>query len=230
MRRYFIENWRKDVQMFIIMLGLTAFFSFLSYVFYILLFLIFMILYAGRIFGMLGKASSGIHYLLIPATTAEKLVTNILLANIYYYLVLMLAAVGGVGLGTLLLAWIFSPQYAIDALHNDLLFFLEKFSPVSHVFYLNTCIIAMLIFSSVYFRKKAIVKFFLTGFVLVLFFTIFDTFLISQSYNPDMPFFDNDLLPHLSDFGQQLLWFIIPIVLTIYFWILSYLRLRETEA
>ena len=93
---YFIENWRRDLVSYFLVLAGCAFMMSLRYVSevsagfpYVNSSMDFWMVFAAFVlvsylFRHLSKTSSSIHYLTIPASTGEKVVANMLLANVYY--------------------------------------------------------------------------------------------------------------------------------------------------
>ena len=61
-----------------------------------------MLVYPSRVFNSLYQSSSRIHYLLIPASNNEKVLSSMLLVNIYYVFGMMICLFSGVFLGMLL--------------------------------------------------------------------------------------------------------------------------------
>ena len=100
-KRYFIENGRKDINSFLLIVLIIAFVSFLSVSgsisdsMLVFLLLIMGIIYAGKIFGVFKPAGKAIHYLTIPASTAEKTIANGLLAFVYYNIFLVVSLLLG---------------------------------------------------------------------------------------------------------------------------------------
>ena len=83
LKRYFIENKQRELTfwgiatvVFMIMHQSQAVTMFLFIAGFI---------FASRTFKIFGFTPGGMHYLLIPATHLEKLVTNILLSTVYYF-------------------------------------------------------------------------------------------------------------------------------------------------
>ena len=111
LKRFFVENSQKELTFWAISLvifmliqnptGVGMFITISGFVF------------ASRMFNSFGYTPGGMHYLLIPATHLEKLVTGILL-SVFYFLICILACyfVGGT-LGTQLGNLIFGTDNSI---------------------------------------------------------------------------------------------------------------------
>jgi len=230
--KYFIENWKRDMSNFLI-LFIIAGFSGYDGGFYLskIIFVILAIIYAGRIFGMLGYKPKGMNYLLIPASAGEKTLVNLILVNIYYLAALYICYILGFLFGDLIHTFIHGDVFSLDSVRNAASFDYTTILP------LLLCE-SILIFGSVYFKRKAIIKtvlylfcFFLLIMVvdssLVYFFTenhsIVDstnTYYLEKSFTGGSGFF--------SEYGKI---FAIggTIFFTLFFWVLSFLRLKETE-
>lgn len=98
---YFIENWKTDLFQFGILAAIVLFGMLTSNLggndnnIPVVVSSILLMIYPERLFRNLHGASSKIHYLSIPASTGEKLLVNMLLANIYMVALAVLAC--GVG-------------------------------------------------------------------------------------------------------------------------------------
>jgi len=98
--RYFLENKKKDILTFSMFILISIFCGATNSteVGYFL-FIILLLLYSGRVFEMLKHPSTGGHYLMIPASLGEKVLTGIILTNIYYLGSLWIIINGGIFLG-----------------------------------------------------------------------------------------------------------------------------------
>ncbi|HOS15941.1 MAG TPA: hypothetical protein PKX15_02845 [Bacteroidales bacterium] len=222
LNRYFIENWKKDLYVGLVLL-VIAFVSNPMAEFSSFVYMVMVLLYTSRIFSNLAYKESAQHYLMIPASTTEKLITNIFLSHIYYVLLLLAFLV----LGILLRALILAPYCDESLCYTFLKFKFNSFNFASYLSFLSFQ--SILAFGSVYFRKNAFIKTLLILSAFFFFLTILVIFIIRMNVgsmtllveefdyyvrNPNL----NYLIPS-----------IISIVFTCFFWILSYFRLRETE-
>jgi hypothetical protein len=243
-KRYFAENkhrelsfWGSVIVVFMIMHQPTS----IEIFFYISGFI-----FAARMFKIFSYTPGGMHYLLIPATHLEKLVTGILLSTVYFFIMLIITYSVGSILGTTLGNTIFGTNNPISLnllqidsisevwgykvklmgnnvdIHNGILSIFFNFALIQSVFILG----------SVYFKKNAIGRTFLT----VIFFTILIgllevlifrlTFgqlsLVGQSFN--MSISGDNLFPGFEQAGKIVKYVIIP-----FFWVVAYFRLTEKQ-
>jgi len=169
-----------------------------------------------------GNELRGMNYLMRPANTGEKLITNILLVHIYITTFLLLSGLFGIFIAELLSAHQTRIPLITDV--RDLLTarrFWEILFAVQSFF----------IFTSIYFKKNAILKTLL--FLAILFFVSLIIFIIGDKLNKIcfvphfMPLFDflfNRLL-----IEYEWIFHLFNYVVIAFFWGLSYLRLKRTE-
>ena len=221
---YFIENWKTDLFQFGILAAIVLFGTLTSNSggtysnIPVAISSIMLMIYPERLFRNLHGASSKIHYLSIPASTGEKLLVNMLLANIYMVAVVVLACVVGYGLAHLY--WI---MRGFDvAFHHG-----------PHIYPSGVLFIYMLLsvffFGSIYFRKRTTLSTFgvglligviwVNGMMLVPKGAAFHDYVWSLDYSVD-----------ISEKVEETLLYVLMGVMIVYFYALSFLRLRETEA
>ena len=225
-KRYFSENWKKDVIVAAIIFAvemLTSLKQEASSVSWFLLFVFFM-LYSGRIFGMLGKPQRAINYLMLPASGCEKLTANLILSHFYYPILLVVASCLGIWASSFLCYFIYDEF---------------TFKSIDFVYINGTCGIwytvlfllltnAIMMFGSVYFRKAAVIKTLLceAAFFVALMMVFSGIWLISSRNGFVIRSIDQ--LP-----AEWILNVIVSAVMLVeiaFFWLLSYFRLKETEA
>lgn len=235
LKRFFVENSQKELTFWAISLvifmliqnpaGVGMFISISGFVF------------ASRMFNSFGYTPGGMHYLLIPATHLEKLVTGIILST-FYFLVCILACyfVGG-SIGTELGNLIFGTNNNIhyQLFENQSMLGSEYKSMPEMINMLVSFVIIQSVFllGSVYFKKNIIGKTMLTiiglGIIIailevILFKLNFDsTSLLSQNINIQL--FDTESMFPGSDIAGQ----IIKYATAPFFWVVSYFRLTEKE-
>lgn len=237
LRLYFIENWKKDL---LWVFGLTCLITFLIVqtnpgpyhsLIELLVAAVFLLSFPDRLFNNLGNPSQRIHYLMIPASTTEKVVTNILLANVYAVLGVAISVFVG-----------YSLSYLVLELRNipTLPDYMARYAELADW---GTCgwisfetAISVFFFGSIYFRKKGFYKTagivsavgmaFLSLFVLVLWLNLASTAdLDFTNYSWEISMF-YDVPSRLV----ELLYIIANIIFIIFFFGLSFLRMKETEA
>ncbi|MFA7103158.1 MAG: hypothetical protein WC142_08200 [Bacteroidales bacterium] len=219
LNRYFIENWKKDLYVGLVLL-VIAFVSnpiagFSSFVYIVMI-----LLYTGRIFGNLAHKASAQHYLMIPASTNEKLITNIFLSHIYYVLLLSVFLV----LGILLRALILAPLCDDTSSCTFLIPYISFASYLSFLLFQS-----ILVFGSVYFKKNAFIKTLLSLSAFFFFLTMLVIFIIRMNVGSMTRLAEEFDYYVRNPYPSYLIPSIISIVFTCFFWILSYFRLRETE-
>ena len=236
-KRYFAENKQRELSflgivivVFMLMHDITA----IGMFFYISGFI-----FAARMFKIFSYTPGGMHYLLIPATHLEKLVTAILLSTVYFFIMLLVSYSIGNTLGTTLGNLIFNMQNPVSL---DL-FQLESISKVWGTrvisqrslisIFLNFALIqSIFLLGSVYFKKNAIGRTFLT----IIFFTIliglleililrvtFGSFSITGQ-NMNLYISGDNLFPGFEQAGKIVKYLMIP-----FFWVVAYFRLTEKQ-
>ena len=233
LKSYFIENWKTDLFQFgilaaIVLLGIIQ--NGGGYVrFSIFCMFIFLIIYPERLFRNLHSNSPKIHYLSIPASNGEKVVTNMLLANIYYVVGLVVACAIG-----LVLAHLYLTAHGYQGVMLNSGSFLTGTGIL-----LIYAVLAVFFFGSVYFRKRTTLSTIgvsmLIGlaFILLLSLVVWVNGLILIP--KDAAFHDfiwNFSFANLriTDRMVKITASILMGVAIVYFYALSFLRLRETEA
>lgn len=221
--RYFAENRNKDLFSFGVIFVLSIFFNYFGdgdFVFTILSLLI--LIFAGSIFNKMNMANFSIHYLTIPASPVEKLTVQSILAILYYPIIGYSVYFLGSLIGELLGAETFSWSNFINSatIWPEIPGFLWMFFGLS-----------LLMFGSIYFKKNSILLTFLVIAGLGMALMIIDGSIFYI-------FAKNRELTNVNfEFGYQLnsdaVTFItmgvLPILGTVYFWVLSLIRLKETE-
>jgi len=243
-KRYFIENrqrelsfWGIAIVVFMIMHQSTS----VEIFFYISGFI-----FAARMFKIFTYTPGGMHYLLIPATHLEKLVTNILLSTIYFFIMLILVYSVGTILGTTLGNTILGTTNPISFdllqmdtisevwgnnvksmgnivdIHNGILSIFLNFALLQSVFLLG----------SAYFKRNAIGKTFLTiitlsiviGIIEILFFKLtFKSFSLTRQ-NMSLSISGDNFFSGIDQVITIVKYSLIP-----FFWLVTYFRLTEKQ-
>lgn len=224
-KRYFIESGKKDIHSFLLIVLIIAFVSFLSVSGSIsgsmmcFLLLLMGIIYAGRIFGIFQTAGKTIHYLTIPASTAEKTIANGLLVFIYYNILLIVSLLLGNIIGGVahkLLDSSYTYQFYMPFDFDDLLLLLLMES--------------VYMFGSICFKNHAVIKTSLVIISVFLFFIILGTFIIGQQFN----YYGEKSFELSEEFFNsinfELIEYCLSAFLFIFFNFMTWLRLRKTEA
>lgn len=227
-RQYFIENWRTDLFQFGILAAVVFFAAIMSassnLSFPLFVSCIFLMIYPERLFRNLHSNSPKIHFLSIPASNSEKVVTNMLLANFYYVVGLVLASALGLALAHLYL--LVRGAEGIS---------LYSFMGAEKVFSIYA-MLSVFFFGSIYFRRRTTLSTFgvclLIGIVwsMLVGLTMWLNSLVflpeTSGYTYNWNFGHTDIESRLAESVPYLF----SIGVMIYCYALSFLRLRETEA
>ena len=224
-RRYFIENGRKDITTFVLIVLIITFISFISVSGSIgdsmMVFILFLMgfLYASRIFNILQPVGKAIHYLTIPASTAEKTIANGLLVYIYYNILLIVALLLGNFLGGIAhkllfpeYHYIFYMPFSLDNLISVLVFE------------------SIFLFGSIYFKQRAAIKTALVIFAVFLFFIILDVAIVGNHFMHSNPENFKEAEGMFNSINGELIEYTVSILTFLFFNFMTWLRLRETEA
>jgi len=233
LRLYFIENWKRDViWTFGILCLATLLFVQMNPREYsnapeIIVAVIFLAITPDRLFKNIGRASQRIHYMMIPATSKEKIVTNILLANIYMVLGIAISIFVG-----------YSLSYLILELRNipDLPSYMERYASLGTW---DLCgwltfeaALSIYFFGSIYFRRKGFIK--TIGVCAALGITFFLLYILVIGLNARCtlgPASADWISYNLSIYDSlEPLYIVGNIIAIIFFYGLSFLRMKETEA
>ena len=231
LKRYFLENWKVDVIMASIIFAIETFSSLQaerSAISFSII-LVFLIIFSGQIFSILGKPQGAMNYLMLPASTGEKLATNIILTHFYYPILLIAVSCLGILASSFVCALIYQ-----DGLTLKHIFLFQMFDNSAKVIWLTILFTflcnAVTTFGSIFFRRKAAIKT-----ILCVFAFMFILFILSMIIVLSVISSESVLLMfvnYIKDSSTAILVFssVVMILLVAFFWILSYLRLRETEA
>lgn len=238
---YFTTNWRKDLYEFLIMIAIMIFCmltgggaSLAFFVAYILI-----CIYPSRIFKNLYQPSSRMMYLTLPATNTEKVTTGIALVNVYYMLVMFVALTLGFILG-------YGAEYIFYGGHGMLsnIGFGEAFSSfmknmvsVDSLLMIYTAVSAFF-FGAIYFKKRSFGATF--GVMVCLGFIMSIVFMLTMQLNAMAAFATTSWMPYplfdasfdlgFSEKTGKVMSYMLTCLTIVYFYAMSFLRMRETEA
>lgn len=225
-KAYFIENWKTDLFQFgilavIVLFNTTMIGGLDELKFAIFIASIFLMIYPSRLFRNLHNNSQRIHYLSIPASNSEKVLTNMALANIYYVAGLILSCAIGLGLSHLYLT-----MRGFEGVHINT--FLSGVGIM-----LIFSVLAVFFFGSIYFRRKTtlatlgvsllIGTIIITLYALTLWINGIILIPKGAAYNDYMWSSSSYVIP---DAVQMI---ILGLVM-VFFYALGFLRMKETEA
>lgn len=236
-KAYFYENWQNDVIYNFLIIMAVALFSMLmspfdvGVVFFGAFFLI--VYYPCRLFSKLYKPSSRMHYLLLPATNDEKVVAGMFLANIYYVLGIVLSLTIGLLLGYGILHMVkpgifdfyemclgrFFKEFILEYVKNALMVYAS---------------ISTMFFAAIYFKKSPFWKLLLTGFVvsMVAGAIMFGVEWLNVALTVPAEIRNGNYYKTVSNVTTTDKWlpYVVYSVTIVYFYAMSFLRMRETEA
>lgn len=220
--KFFVESWKRETIMWLILFSVAALAGYMSFApLYIMMASIFLII--GPYFHDLRKsAASRIDLLMVPASTADKVISNGVIAIIRQLVALLVIPMIGANLGRL-----------IHTLIHEDIFTLFSFSDLFYYIPFAVVLMALLlqstyVFGSVYFKKNPVIKTYLcqTGFVIFLGFlntVIAMNFLRKTGGSVTTNYI-------VSNFpNTEFVFYGLLIILTIIFWLLTFFKLRETE-
>lgn len=226
LKRFFVENGQRELTFWIIS---TVVFMVVQDESAIVMFMLIAgLIFAGRTYRAFTYTPGGMHYLLIPATHFEKLLSGILLSTVYFPGVALITYLIGNPIGTYLTNMIFGFDMPLhyklfDSQYVHLLDLIISFVTVQAVFLLG----------SVYFKRNAVGKTFLTFILLIIIIGILEVTLLKSLFgstsiemrNMNINIHDADsLFPGFSYIGTAIKYSLAP-----FFWIVSYFRLTEKE-
>ncbi len=231
-KAYFYENWQKDLYTF----GLVLIFAFLSMAWPSLnsflgfsVIVVLIAIYPLRFFDKLHQPSSRIHYLMIPATNEEKVLTGILLTNIYFILLVFISAFIGalLGYGVLKLS---TPEMEMN--FKEMLGLMLPSSVRSYLFLIT--MVSIIFFGSIYFKKSPAWKIVL---VCLAVFLVLEAIMTGTEWLNVLMTVPAEIrngnyikVEHSIMSSSKWTPYVINIVITVYFYAMSFLRMRETEA
>jgi hypothetical protein len=244
LKRYFIEN--KQLELYLWIIATVVFMIFHKTSFAGLFLVVAGFIFASNTFKAFSITPNGIHYLLIPATHAEKLIVSIILSTFYFFSMFLITYIIGTTLGTVIYNFILSVDNPINfSLFHDnpnqmnlirtmnysgdfkLLKTFISFAGTQSVFMLG----------SIIFKRSAAAKTILSmfGFFIVLFFIeamLLKITLGTYSLNRNMTilsFQAEKMFSGYYDIAKYIVVNIIPCLLIPFFWIVTYFRLTEKQ-
>jgi hypothetical protein len=239
-KAYFYENWRNDlIYSFGIMAALSLIMTIVSGSPFLaeikIAAVVFMVYYPCRFFSKLHQPSSRIHYLMTPVTNAEKVVTGMFLTNIYFVAGIVLSVLIGQILGYGIVNMYKPGIFAPCGIHN-LGEFLKMQIPTNglKVMMFFTSISTMF-FAAIYFKKSPFWKLLLVGFVITLvvgaimagveWLNVVLTIPAEIRNGHYYKVVEHNIVTSSNWFS-----YVAYSVSIVYFYAMSFLRMRETEA
>jgi len=238
-KAYFYENWRNDViYSFGIMAALSLIMTIMSGSPLVtgikIAAVVFMVYYPCRFYSKLHQPSSRIHFLMTPVTNAEKVVTGMLLTNIYFVAGIVLSVLIGQILGYGIVNMYNPDAFALYEIHN-LGEFLEMQIPIHGdgvlMFFAG---ISIMFFAAIYFKKSPFWKLLLAGFIISL---VFGAIMAGTEWLNVLLAVPAEIrnggyykVEHNIVTSSNWFPYVAYSVVIVYFYAMSFLRMRETEA
>lgn len=238
-KAYFYENWRNDV---IYSFGIMAAVSLLATIMsgnpYLteikVAAIVFMVYYPCRLYSKLYQPSSRIHYLMTPATNTEKVVTGMFLSNIYFVAGIVLSMLIGQVLGYGIVN-VYNPEIfascGIQNLGEFLIMQLPAHGLNILIFFTS---ISTMFFAAIYFKKSPFWKLILTVFVISL---VLGALMAGTEWLNTLAVVPAEIrngnyykTEHYITTSKDWFPYVACCVSIVYFYAMSFLRMRETEA
>lgn len=238
-KRFFVENRQREI----------TFWSIAIFVFMLvrdnsaveMFLMISGLVVAANMFKIFAYTPGGMHYLLIPATHTEKLVSSILLSTIYFFSMFIVTYIIGTWLGNQLGNFLFSSE-------KPLVFSLFEMNNISdnwqgravpHLGILNTFLRftstqSIFLLGSLFFKRNAIGRTFLSLIAISLVFIFIQIVLIKINYGSwetNINLNNTILLPTGMKLFQDYEWILklLTYLFIPFLWLVSYFRLTEKE-
>jgi len=236
-KRYFAENKQRELSFWGIVIvvfmlmhktyAVEAFFYISGFIF------------AARMFKVFSYTPGGMHYLLIPATHLEKLVTAILLSTVYFFIMLLVSYTIGNIAGTALENLILSTQnpVSLDILQLESASHawanhVEQYNGLPALFFNFALVQSVFLLGSVYFKRNAIGRTLLTFIsisiliglleALIFRFTFGSFSMVGHSFILSIS--GKNLFPGFEQATEVLKYLMVP-----FFWVVAYFRLTEKQ-
>ena len=239
-KAYFYENWRNDlIYSFGIMAALSLIMTMVSgspdLTGIKIAAIVFMVYYPCRFYSKLHQPSSRIHYLMTPATNAEKVVTGMFLTNIYFVAGIVLSVLIGQILGYGIVNMYKPDIFAPYGIHNLGEFLKWQVSPIDvELVLMFFASISTMFFAAIYFKKSPFWKLLLAGFVISL---VFGAIMAGTEWLNVLLAVPAEIrnggyykVEHNIVTSSNWFPYVAYSVTIVYFYAMSFLRMRETEA
>jgi len=232
LKRFFIENRNRELTFWgilIIIFGLIHQGETVRTFIYVTGFI-----FAARQFKLFAYNPSGMHYLMIPATHVEKLTASFILTTIYYFgMILLTYAIGNI-IGTEIFNLLFGLSNPISWELFNIDGNQSTASGLWEVFSYFALIQAIFVLGSLYFKRNAVVKTFLTmialGFILAMIQILlmkinFGDFISGSKMISTNIIFNSSNISEGVKLGAE----IGSYFLFVFLWLVSYFRLTEKQ-
>lgn len=238
-RSIFVQNKSKDLRIALVVGGIMAFFGLLSSlhgVHELLGFvnMVVLLVLAGTTYKMMANQPQAMAYLTLPASSAEKAVVTIAYLNVYYLILLIVSSFAGFYIGQMLQNLIILIPFFQELFHvaegESFSLSSVSFEEFGSNLWALTMGVSVFLFGSLYFRRYAMLKTILVGLGFITAFFIIDiTIIAGATHAYNLSAYDIDV-PNIPEWLEAVMDYLIPSLIILFFWFMTYLRLRETEA
>ena len=222
-RSIFVQNKSKDLRLALVIAGVMAVIGLLRSITgtYHILFgaevIVWMVM-AGTTYKMMSNQPRAMAYLTMPASTAENS------SFIGFYL-------GQILHNAIVILPFFRDFASSPEGHTFSLSSVEFSSGNPSKLLYNMMWVSILLFGSIYFKKYAILKTLLTACVFGFAIFILDIIVVACVGSAfDLSSMNHLNFPDIPEWIENVTYYAVPCVFTLFFWFMTYLRLRETEA
>jgi hypothetical protein len=236
LKRFFIENKQKELTFWAI--AIVVFMLMYNAASVGMFIIISGFIFASRLYKLFGYTPGGMHYLLIPATHLEKLVSGIILSTFYFLISVLICYVLGNTIGTHLGNLIFNTHSQVNFELFDFKNQIEYMTSGNYFPYLDmfigfAIVQSIFLLGSVYFKRNPIGKTFLSIIAFSIVIGLFEVLLLKlnfdttslQNQNINIELLDmKSMFPGADIFGKIIMYATAP-----FFWVVSYFRLTEKE-
>lgn len=238
-RAYLIENWKRDLRVFLIVAGFAMVSACLGGTSHNALLLVAVSLYPAMFFERLQQSpTSRIHYLMTPAGIGEKFLFSFVMVNVVSILCFFLAILVGDVAGHLL-------QHSLNV-GNAYFFNFSRLIPSTEFWYVLFTFLPIFFFGAIYFsRRGSLIKSLFATLALVIIVSLFIILIVKVNamiafpevsgkfYLMNWDAFFTGLDELFGDFSYKwakVIFYTGYALFVIWCYVLSFLRLRETEA
>ncbi len=238
---HFISHWKRELKIFAIMI-FCAFFLLRAQNNVLETFVWLAVLYSLVELKSIYAENKGMNYLLLPAQTSEKIVSTFIIHQIFYVLLSMAALALAYGIN-----WLIAQKmgnYYLDWVVYPLKCQIFNFSQVVNALLSIWCWQVIFVFGGFYFKRHPGLGILLTfiGIGIITFILSTASSFIALKYNISYPHFVTRLFdltnPSILEsdgiFDNNFtnfpgIFYILSAVHIVFWWLMSFLRLRETE-
>lgn len=232
LQRFLVENKSNEMRTFLV--SIICFFLLRDISFFFIYLFVVGVSLGTRFFNNFNKPTNTMQYLLIPATTLEKIVSAFILNTCYFFILTMLAYFVGNGLAYLVAISGILPDFL--SINPDACFQLLHLtgSRILNLFIGFATLQAVFTFGVIYFKgNNTFLKTIIALFVVGIIFSIIGGIILKLTFNQTFISGDMITINSFSDYpALNVLKNIVSVsayLIAPFFWVVSYFRLTEKE-